>query len=829
MSLSTISRFRSVFALAAAGSFATFSLGFPVGAVAQEAPASSVASISPLVQGTIASDAPASNAHNNGMVTSETTTPGTVSPELQALVPTEQSTTPETDKQAVAAVPAVLAPETIEYVNAVDSKDPNVKVEVEKNVTNGQKIRIKGSGWQTTDKKSGSTIAVKINWATADGKSGQYTRSGIDIKKHPVNNTDEPTIWELVNANEDGTFDTEIDAPPNLITGQKLQVNFASGLFKAGDSQHSVTSPALVVGGKEWVEPEKETITCTTSLAKPMIAVNPNLNADGTLTIKGEGFCNTVSGGAKVAIKIDNGKYSRLETTKKMDNLTVWELVDANPSDGTWSINMQLPDGSVNAPNGSTPAFTPGEHSIRVLSGSLQENDPQTTLNGKFVVGDYRPTGEAGLLNYKDDITDNKQGEISAAPEGDDLVVTVPSGKEGDWVFLATYGEKGSQSDRTPWGADQWFQLDKNKKVKVTTKDLGTKVPAGKVKLTVQDGNRGANSKLIGWTWWTFREAPAPDPKNTSTPTTSYKPSADSALWLPITVLQELEKTINDVNKDLAVVAPSTTAKTSTSAAAKTSTPKNTAKPKNNSNNSTEVNSASGGASGKSKASASSAKNGTPASTAGSRSTRVGSTTSSGRSGGTGSKTKSGTSGGAVAAKSGSTVKKAAGKSTTSSASAKASAKPKNTPKAPVKSRDDLNNSNVGKVTGSLNGEKLTIKVPNLKQNDWVFLYLYSDKDSSPVDWYQLKKNSETIYDTSSLEDGEYTVAVLDQKGKLQGWVDIVLGADEHALEEGEIDKASSIIGLADWGLIATGVGVPLAVIGVIALINRRKNLGLKV
>ena len=155
---------------------------------------------------------------------------------------------------------------------------------------------------------------------------------------------------------------------------------------------------------------------------------------------------------------------------------------------------------------------------------------------------------------------------------------------------------------------------------------------------------------------------------------------------------------------------------------------------------------------------------------------------------------------------------------TSNSASASSKPQPKHTPKPPVKTRDQLTQKNAHGVTGTLKSETLTMKIPRLKSGDWAYLYIYSaDTTQKPVGiaWAQLDSTGSVKLDTKDLPDGEYTVAAVDEKDQLVGWVDMKLGEIKNAAFEGENDDKvvaaqAGVMSAADWWMIGASMLIPL-------------------
>lgn len=685
----------------------------------------------------------------------------------------------EAERLDVVTPMSVLRSADVTYLEH-DSNGATLRVQRDTNA--GDKLHVTGSGW-TNAAKTASTIAVKVNYLDADGSTRQYRRGTADTGKpgdnndvftHPGNGTKDATIYALFTTDAQGNFDTEIVMPTTLKAGQSLTLNFASGLVD-GDTQRSVLTQRLIVGGVEYQPPATEKITCTPSQSPPTAEVKNRPNPDNTLTITGKGFCNENSGGAKVAIKIDEGKVERLNTDIA-DNQTIWAIVQADPNTGDFTFNMPLPDGTTTLPNGSKAPFGTGEHTIRVLSGSLQDGDVRVTLPRSghklsFVIGDYAPSGVPDPLHYTENLTDAVKGNVSVTqtPQGK-ARITVPGRKEGDWVFLSTYIQDGSP--RYPW-RDTWFRLDKDGSVEV---DTSNQIPAGMLKLVVMDGNEGHTGTLLGWTYWTFRTQ-----TTTTTSTTSAAASSTSAapqgLGHVANGLAQVDKSIVELDKFVRSQ-KQTTEPTPLDEAEESTTTSRTERTRTR------------------------------------RAPRVSASRPVTRAAGAQPRVQR-----AVAA--GPTYQ----------------AKPTNDPKAPVKNRDLLDETNAFDSTGSLKDEQLRMRLPKSKVGDWVFLYVYSSDtsvDPVPAGWVQLDKKREVKLDVADLPNGEYTVAATSPAGEVAGWLDLVLGPKKTFAPAPAVAKEepvavmpvaqTQLMSPVDWLLIALGVAIPALTAGGISIIRRRAS-----
>ncbi|MFT4294396.1 MAG: hypothetical protein QM582_03170 [Micropruina sp.] len=398
----------------------------------------------------------------------------------------------------------------------------------------GSTIKIKGANWTNQAGAGASTIALKLNRA-----GGQYTRTGSGIVAPPVGDPDS-TIWKLfapagaaaqpnlIAIPASGNFEVEIDAPAGLVAGQLLTAQFQTGKFDAKDQQRSKVSEPLVVGGVPYVPgPDQDDVTCepTTENATVTI-VNPQVSPGGVLHVTGSGFCHPEKdrGGSVVAIKIDEGKYSRLNDAVH-SNRTIWTIVKATASNGTFDIQLQLPDGTTSGPNGSNPGMSQGAHTLQFLTGSLKPNDARRTIkSAEFVVGDYRPTGMPDPVEATEDLTSATRNGVAASSTASKLTVTVPGAQSGDWIYLNTYA---GGSPTSPWG-DAWFRAGADGRVVANL--TGITLPTGTSKLSVQSGNSGEVGKLLGWTSLTVAGGTGTEtPTKTTTTVRSIAQTATTA------------------------------------------------------------------------------------------------------------------------------------------------------------------------------------------------------------------------------------------------------------------------------------------------------------
>ncbi|WP_244930939.1 hypothetical protein [Nocardioides sp. W7] len=396
----------------------------------------------------------------------------------------------------------------------------------------GGNLRIKGTGW--TGGSGASTVAVKLG-SSADG--GQYRRTGSGVVAHPSASGDD-TVWALLAPGggshphvrelaTDGSFEVTLDLPDGRVAGQYLTVSLASGRFAAGDTQRSVTTTPLVVGGVPWTGNDGGSdVTCVPTSASPTVALgSTTASFGGSLRITGTGWCNPAGGGSRIGVKLDEGAISRLDGAVHA-NRTIWAVVEARDSDGTFSADLELPDGTTAT---STPALGGGSHTLRLLSGSLANGDTiRSVESAPFVVGSYRPNGvpdplPAGALRA------GTRAGLTARLQGDRLLVRIPAADRGDWVFLSAYAADGSP--RYPWG-DRWLRAGDGGRLEVSARSA---VLTGRLSLVAQAGDLDGYGDLLGWTGVRFPTAGAtpPGPTGTTPPTSPSGPSSPLTPTMP--------------------------------------------------------------------------------------------------------------------------------------------------------------------------------------------------------------------------------------------------------------------------------------------------------
>ena len=181
--------------------------------------------------------------------------------------------------------------------------------------------------------------------------------------------------------------------------GWKLDANGDAGLTTPAEAKYTrVKMPAEVGAGSYVDTPLEITFSDGAKTVKRTVTVEPALSASVTVAasaeigkairVTGKGFVHPTDTfqGSRIGVKIDDGAYSRLDGNKVHSNKTIWYIIDAK-KDGTFSVDLPLPDGTTSGSLGSSPAFATGPHTLRFLTGSLLAGDTSRTLqSAEFTV-----------------------------------------------------------------------------------------------------------------------------------------------------------------------------------------------------------------------------------------------------------------------------------------------------------------------------------------------------------------------------------------------------------------------------------------------------------
>ncbi|WP_283095555.1 beta-propeller fold lactonase family protein [Nocardioides alcanivorans] len=180
---------------------------------------------------------------------------------------------------------------------------------------------------------------------------------------------------------------------PDGITKSANHLTVAGGsaymVDKAGATTGNVDYAVNLDSGEtETREVAIDSITKITPAAEVRVASDAVVG--GKIALEGEGwFTKDGTAGSTLGVKIDDGGFSRvtdiIEIPGRGPDATTWATIDAD-ADGTFSVDLQLPDGTTSGANGSDPAFNAGDHTFRFLTGSLATGDTGRSIQLPFSV-----------------------------------------------------------------------------------------------------------------------------------------------------------------------------------------------------------------------------------------------------------------------------------------------------------------------------------------------------------------------------------------------------------------------------------------------------------
>ncbi|MFT4188892.1 MAG: hypothetical protein QM621_09960 [Aeromicrobium sp.] len=403
--------------------------------------------------------------------------------------------------------------------------------------TSSGQIKLSGNGWLTADKSGPSRLVVRL----VDEDGTPLRRTGADVIDG------DPTIWQVVDARDNGDLDTALELPEDAAPGDYLAVRIdTSPDTLAGDVARHWESAPLEIDGQTYLPPLTGTCTAgeteyTYELA-PGMAV-PAANVGGTIRLTGQKWCNKVGTGSLIAVKINAGGYSHkgaesaeivnaatgevgtCQATVCLTNKTIWYVIEAE-DDGSFDVEIPLPDRS-----NSVPGFAEGSYTLQLLTRTIaadpyyegQRPDPSRSLaTPEFTVvaegvplddvKPGKPSAPPEALHVDDDLPTSAQGGLTVSQQATQWVVKVPNAEPGDWVYASMFD---GPSPRLPWGSE-WFQVSATGTIALPL--AGATLPVGSNKFAVQ----ARDGSPLGWTWVEV-EAPAetPKPQTPSAPATS--------------------------------------------------------------------------------------------------------------------------------------------------------------------------------------------------------------------------------------------------------------------------------------------------------------------
>ena len=718
----------------------------------------------------------------------ETKPPGTAavpsvtmpsSPNLADLVPTEVTKASQdvvdkvTQGEQTLGNTVKVPEETFEVEVEGEGVPDKAKVTITKKITdltNG-KVHLKGENWKTKDGK-GSTILVRLKGYNAQtGAETIFKQENPATQQSPADGQAvDPEIYWKITAKEDGTFEEEWELPKNLTAGQGLKLAFETGAA-ANDIKRNKTTESLVIGGTEYVEKQM----ASASAAPRAMAAAP------------------------VQKQVEEKAAELTEKTAEVES-AVKGVTESAKALGSPAANAVTPP----APGGSTEPTDSGKTTAPETPPSTSSTTPTTpsVTPGPSTPPSSTPPNNSGTSQKTTTPTQppketKKQQESSSSDTIKDINYLLKEIKNVDKAFenllgvaaLAALSSSGGSNIPGLPGNNNIPGLPGGLSNSTKTATPTTTPRAGGQGGTTNGTKPGTGTSGNG----TAGKATGGTAGGTKTKTTTQKGTSTNAL----SGLGSLSSLLGGTPGRGTSVGGTRTSGTTTGGASR-------------SNSGT----------------------GATRSTGGTGATRA-TTGTNGASSATGARVVNPSTNGRAAT--GARAAGAAGsaKATTSnSASASSKPQPKYTPKPPVKTRDQLTQKNAHGVTGTLKNETLTMKIPRLKSGDWAYLYIYSaDTTQKPVGiaWAQLDSTGSVKLDTKDLPDGEYTVAAVDEKDQLVGWVDMKLGEIKNAAFEGENDDKvvaaqAGVMSAADWWMIGASMLIPLLTASMIYAFRRPRR-----
>ena len=707
-------------------------------------------------------------------------------PDLANSVPTDatKATQDVVDKvtQGVQAFnDTVKAPEeTFEVEVDGEGTTDKAKVTITKKIAdpaNG-KVHLKGENWKNKDNK-GSTILVRLKGYDAQtGAENIFKQENPASQQSPADGkAADPEIYWKIEAKEDGTFEGDYDLPKNLIPGQGLKLEFETNAA-TNDFSRKKTTESLVIGGTEYVEKQ----------AAPARAV-PRAMAAAVAPVQKRVEEKAAEATAKAA-EIESTAKEAAESAKAEALATGSAVANA-------VMAPQAPGGSAEptdsdkATASTTPSAAP---STQPPAPRTTQTSPSTTpsTSGTASSKTSTPPNNSGTSQSTTASTqppkdDKKQNDSSSTDTIKDINYLLKEIKNFDKAFenllgaaalAALSSSGGSNIPGLPGGSN-----NSTKTTAPTTPRAGGQAgnAGGNKTGTGTSGNGTAGKASTGGT--------SGGKSTTGGAAAGTKTTQKGTSTNALSGLGSLSSLLGGTGRGTSVGGTRTSGTTTGGATRST--------------------------------------NGTGA-------TRT-TTGTNGTSPATGARVINPNTNGRAAA--GARAAGAAGagsaKATTSnSASASSKPQPKHTPKPPVKTRDQLTQKNAHGVTGTLKNETLTMKIPRLKSGDWAYLYIYSaDTTQKPVGvaWAQLDSTGSVKLDTKDLPDGEYTVAAVDEKDQLVGWVDMKLGEIKNAAVEGDnndkvVAAQAGVMSATDWWMIGASMLIPLLTASMIYAFRRPRR-----
>lgn len=664
--------------------------------------------------------------------------------------------------------------ETFEVEVEGEGVPDKAKVTITKKVdsTNG-KVHLKGENWKTKDGK-GSTILVRLKGYDAQTGAETIFKQENPASQQPSadGQAADPEIYWRIEVKPDGTFEEERELPKNLTPGQGLKLTFETGVA-ANDIKRNKTTESLVIGGTEYVEKQAAPALAAQAMAAAPVQKHVKEKVDELTDKKAE---------AEAAAK---GAAESVKTEAQALGSSAANAVTPPQAPG----GSAEPTDSDKATAPTTPSATPSTQSS---APSTPQTPPSTTpsTSGTASSKTSTPPSNSGTSQSTTTSTqppkdDKKQNDSSSTDTIKDINYLLKEIKNFDKAFenllgaaalAALSSSGGSNIPGLPGGTN-----NSTKTTTPTTPRAGGQAGNTGGNKTGTSGNGTAGKTPTGGT--------SGGKSTTGGASAGTKTTQKGTSTNALSGLGSLSSLLGGTGRGTSVGGTRTSG-TTTGGATRTT----------NGTGATRTTTGTNGTS--------------PATGA-----RVVNPSTNGRA----------AAGARAAGGAGTGSTKA---TTSNSASASSKPQPKHTPKPPVKTRDQLTQKNAHGVTGTLKNETLTMKIPRLKSGDWAYLYIYSaDTTQKPVGiaWAQLDSTGSVKLDTKDLPDGEYTVAAVDEKDQLVGWVDMKLGEIKNAAVEGDnndkvVAAQAGVMSAADWWMIGASMLIPLLTASMIYAFRRPRR-----
>jgi len=372
----------------------------------------------------------------------------------------------------------------------------------------GGKIRMTGKNWCNLV-GGGSLIAIKIDGGAYSHK-GSSSAKVIDANTGKVSTCqanlckNNKTIWYVIEAKKDGSFDVQIPVPgPNSTTPA-----FGTGSYRFQLLTRQISNDPFYKGqrpdpSRTMQTPEFTVVPPGTDLDKvkpgePKAPAEP-LHVTQDLTKSRMG-----------GLKVDQQAKRWVVTIPgaKKDDWVFANVYDGPSPKFPWKkwykVNgkrqISLPLAGTTLPEGRNKLSVQDRDSGLLGWNWVKVSSPRSGKGGGGVTGAGGPL--AGLLSDPlkpmpthtpeppvdgyGDLNDGNAGGVTGVEKDGKAVITIPAAGPGDWVFLFLYTEDGEIIDVG------WVQVGDDKTITVDTENL----PPGRNKLAIVD----ESGELLGWT-----------------------------------------------------------------------------------------------------------------------------------------------------------------------------------------------------------------------------------------------------------------------------------------------------------------------------------------